>query len=241
MYLEQKIDRILEILEARGNAPSETQPPPKRGRPAKIVEASTVPVTPVAESVGAVSAAPVAATAPIAEADPFAEAVAPAPLVVTKDQVREAAVALSKATTQDNAVAVIKAATGVSYPELKPEQYATAYVALVNANAPRVADPFALGAPAPATVSSGQHAVPAGVQTDAPSLDDVKAAIRKAQARTGANQVQAVVIAHGGVAIDTNPGPTNGTKKVSVNALPVPAYAAVIAAVNALPDTKTGK
>lgn len=234
MYLEQKIDRILEILEATSTASATgavSATPKRRGRPpgaTVTAEVSALPATNVVESAPVESAAPAAVTAPTAEADPFAEAV-PAAVVVTKDQVREEAVKLAKATSQDNAVSVIKNVTGVSFPDLKPEQYAAAYTALVNA--PRgEADPFAAGVEAPAAV-----------QADAPSLDDVKAALRKAQARTGANKVQDVVVAHGGVAIDTNPGPAHGTKKVSVNALPVSAYAAVIAAVNALPDTKSGK
>ena len=235
MYLEQKIDRILEILEATSVAPvtgAVSATPKRRGRPpgaTVTAEASALPATNVVESAPVESAAPAAVTAPTAEADPFAEAV-PAAVVVTKDQVREEAVKLAKATSQDNAVSVIKNATGVSFPDLKPEQYAVAYSALVNA--PRgEADPFTTGETASVTAA----------QADAPSLDDVKAALRKAQARTGANKVQDVVVAHGGVTIDTNPGPAHGTKKVSVNALAVSAYAAVIAAVNALPDTKTGK
>ena len=86
------------------------------------------------------------------------------------------------------------------------------------------ADPFETTAPAAAAPEQA-----------APSREDVKAALVKAQKRTGVDIVQAVVMKHGGKA----PG-EGGKLGPSLTALPVSAYAAVIKEVGDLPTTKTG-
>jgi hypothetical protein len=167
----------------------------------------------------------------VVEADPFdTDATAPTRVeVATLDDVRTAMKALAAATTQDNALAVLKAAGGVAnLTELQrtPEKYG-AVVAAAKAAVPAVkpapeADPFETTAPA--------AAVP---EQAAPSKEDVKAALVKAQKRTGVDIVQAVVMKHGGKA--TGEG---GQVGASLTALPVSAYAAVIKEVGELPTTK---
>lgn len=191
-----------------------TDAPRRRGRPAK--GETTAPAT---------SASP--APSPAAtEADPFggSPAAAAAP-TLTQDDVRNALVALKDATSQDNALKVLKDSSGgvSTLPQLPADKYATVVAAckaaMPGAAAP-AADPFEVSTAAP-------------VQTDAPSLEDVKAAVVEAQKRTATDTVQKVVMAHGGKA----PGP-NGVEGPSLKALPVPSYAAVIAAIKALPTTK---
>lgn len=187
--------------------------PAKRGR-GRPVQGETAP---------AASASP--APSPAAtEADPFGSSpAATAAPTLTQDDVRNALVALKDATSQDNALKVLKESSGgvSTLPQLPADKYATVVAAckaaLPGAAAP-AADPFEVSSPA---------------QTDAPSLEDVKAAVVEAQKRTATDTVQKVVMAHGGKA----PGP-NGVEGPSLKALPVPSYAAVIAAVKALPTTK---
>lgn len=221
------------------SANSEPQPARRgRGRPAKGEAA--VPAVPAANTAAGASltagAAPSAAagapadaasTSP-SEADPFGSTPAPASRALTQDDVRNALVALKDATSQDNALAVLKAAGGVStLPQLPAEKYA-AVIAACQKTGHTAALDKALPEPDPFEVSTA-----APVQADAPSLEDVKAAVVEAQKRTATDTVQKVVMAHGGKA----PGP-NGVEGPSLKALPVPSYAAVIAAVKALPTTK---
>ena len=195
------------------SANSEPQPTRRgRGRPAKGESPAPVPSGVPAPSPAAV------------EADPFAGSPAAAAVpAFTQDDVRNALVALKDATSQDNALKVLKESSGgvSTLPQLPADKYATvvaACKAAMPAPAASQADPFEVSSPA---------------QTEAPSLEDVKAAVVEAQKRTSTDAVQKVVMDHGGKA----PGP-NGVPGPSLKALPVPSYAAVIAAVKALPATK---
>lgn len=198
--------------------PSSAQPAPGadaprrgRGRPAK----GETPPPPAS----AVPAPSPAATEP----DPFGAQPAVAAPTVSLEDVRAALVALKDATSQDIALNALKTAGGATnLPQLAADKYATV-VAACKAAMPAApvasqADPFEVSSPA---------------QTEAPSLEDVKAAVVEAQKRTSTDAVQKVVMDHGGKA----PGP-NGVPGPSLKALPVPSYAAVIAAVKALPTTK---
>lgn len=191
------------------SANSEPQPTRRgRGRPAKGESPAPAP--------SGVPAPSLAATEP----DPFAPAAAQAPTATLED-VRAALVALKEATSQDAALNVLKTVgSATSLPQLAAGKY-DAVVAACKAALPAPkpeGDPFEVSAP---------------VQTNAPSLEDVKAAVVEAQKRTSTDAVQKVVMDHGGKA----PGP-NGVPGPSLKALPVPSYAAVIAAVKALPTTK---
>ena len=196
-------------------SPGEAPAAPKRGRGRPVAGETPAAQTP----------APA-----VVEADPFdttpPAATAPA---ATLDEVREAMKALAAATTQDNALAVLKEAGGVAnLTELQrtPEKYG-AVVLAAKAQLPTTTqpaeDPFETTAPA------------AAPEQAAPSKEDVKAALVKAQKRTGVDIVQAVVMKHGGKA----PG-EGGKLGPSLTALPVSAYAAVIKEVGDLPTTKTG-
>ena len=173
-----------------------------------------------------------AATAP-AETDPFDTGVSPAldAAPATLDDVRAAMKALAAATTQDNALAVLKAAGGgANLTELQrtPEKYGAVAAAAKAAGVTPVAkpepeaDPFETTAPAAAAPEQA-----------APSKEDVKAALVKAQKRTGVDIVQAVVMKHGGKAAGEG-----GKLGPSLTALPISAYAAVIKEVGDLPTTK---
>ena len=180
-----------------------------RGRPAKGED--TAP------------AAPAPAPA-VLEADPFdsTPAAAPAP-VATLDDVRKALKALQAATDQPTAVGVLKSAGGAdNLSALDKSLYGAVVAAALTAAIPQAGTAVAEADPFETT-----EAVPA------PSLEDVKAAVVAAQKRTSTDKVQAIVMSHGGTAPTSGgaPGP-------SLKALPVSKYAAVIAAVSALPSTK---
>lgn len=197
--------------------PSSAQPAPGadaprrgRGRPAK----GETPPPPAS----AVPAPSPAATEP----DPFGAQPAVAAPTVSLEDVRAALVALKDATSQDIALNALKTAGGATnLPQLPADKYAAvvaACKAAMPAPAAPAADPFEVSSPS---------------QTEAPSLEDVKAAVVEAQKRTSTDAVQKVVMDHGGKA----PGP-NGVPGPSLKAIPVSSYAAVIAAVKALPTTK---
>lgn len=228
MSLEQALKDIVtaavkDALKDFAPAPAvATEDPPKRrGRASK----ESAPSVPEPEVAAPTVAEPVASSTP---SDPFAT------VNVTVEEVMDAARALSAATSQQVAVDTLKKATGASNRgELKPEQYLTALTALKAAiPAP---DPFG-AAPAPVAVAQ-TAALPASAaaQTEAPSLQDVKSAVEAAQKRTSAEKVKSVVMAHGGRVADPN---SPGGYGPSLKAIPVSAYAAVIAAVGALPATK---
>jgi hypothetical protein len=161
---------------------------------------------------------------PQAVEDPFTAPPQPSDPVATLDEVRASLKELAKATSQAAALKVLKDVGGAdNLSGLAVEKYGAVAMAAFNAlpnkpiaGTPEV-DPFETTT----------------VQVDAPSLEDVKAAVVAAQKRTSTDKVQAIVIAHGGTA----PTSDGGTGP-SLKALPVPKYAAVIAAVNALPSTK---
>jgi hypothetical protein len=241
-YIQASVSLLLDI---RNNTRPEGTPalsfvdlfpegaPPLVNAPPSAVPAATAKRgcgRPVAgEAAQAAQTPSVAATTP-AEPDPFDT---PAPVVAapaaTLDEVRAAMKALAAATTQDNALKVLKEAGGVAnLTELQrtPEKYGVV-VAAAKAQLPTqtaaAEDPFE-------TTAAPTQAVP---EQAAPSKEDVKAALVKAQKRTGVDTVQAVVMKHGGKA----PG-EGGKVGPSLTALPVSAYAAVIAEVTALPTTK---
>ena len=223
MYLEEKIDRILALLE--GAEPA--APKKARGRPVKGEETAPAAAPAQAAASPATSTPALAASAPdtAPEEDPFAGT--PVAPTVTLDQLRDAATRLSKLTSQDKAVGVLKSATGAaSFGVLYPEQYGVAYQAFETAiaNTKVTDDPFA--APA-ATAPSAPASTPV---TSAPSLADVKAAVIAAQKRTGTDVVQSIVVKNGGVA--------GSPPQVSLKALHESKYAQVIAEIAALPSTK---
>jgi hypothetical protein len=215
---------ILQVVAEAGAEPASTKR--GRGRPAKGEEPIAAPAP-----------SPSVDSEPVAEEDPFGAPVAPPPVTVTLEQVREKAVALSKATSQSNAVEVLKTATGAaSFGELKPDAYGKAVeaftVALTALEA--TADPFAVAGSAPAAKTAPSASAPATVVTDSPSLADVKAAVVAGQKKTSTETVQKIVIDAGGFAVD----PATGMKGPSLKQLPVSAYAGVIAAIAKLPATK---
>ena len=201
-----------------GIPPAETPTPAKRGRGRPVAGETPAAQTP----------APA-----VVEPDPFDTGVSPALDVApaTLDDVRAAMKALAAATTQDNALKVLKEAGGVAnLTELQrtPEKYGVVVKlakermpAPVAGGTPVEADPFETAAPA------------AAPEQAAPSKEDVKAALVKAQKRTGVDIVQAVVMKHGGKAAGEG-----GQVGPSLTALPVSAYAAVIKEVGELPTTK---
>lgn len=245
MSLEQALTDL--ITKAVRDALKDSAPAPAkpRGRPAKgetngvadpapTTSVSTTAQTP--EIPAPVATALPASTTSAPAVDPFATApTAPQPTI---DEVMTAARELSSATSQQNAVDVLKKATGASSrAELKPEHHAVALAAL-KAALP-AADPFgAQAATPPSAVPAAATAAatsPTPSQSDAPGLEAVKAAIRDAQKRTGVDIVQRVIMEHGGKKVDAS---VPGGFGPSVQALSVPSYAAVIAALNALPKTK---
>ncbi|MDE2096997.1 MAG: hypothetical protein KGL39_07110 [Patescibacteria group bacterium] len=185
--------------------------PRGRGRPPKAPE--TAPAAP-APAPAAVEADPFATPAPVAAA--------PAP-TATLEEVRGALTALKAVTSQEIALGVLKSAGGAdNLTSLAADKYG-AVVAAAKAAIPVAApeaDPFAVP----------ETAAPVKALT----LEDVKHAVVQAQKRTGTDTVQKVVMEHGGKAAD----PETGTPKPSLKALPPEKFAAVIAAIQALPTTK---
>lgn len=187
--------------------------PKPRGRPAK--------------GEAAASAAPAASTAAV-EADPFDS---PAPVTatvptVTEDEVRAALNALKEAVSQDKALAVLNAAggaTNLSDLRKTPEKFALV-VAAAKAAMPAVtastveADPFET----------------ASEPVKQPTLEEVKAACVAGGKRASQEKVLKIVMDHGGKGKNA----ATGAEGPSLNALSADKYAAVIAAVAALPTTK---
>lgn len=219
------LSRIIALLEGgsqpavagtpSGQATAAATPKP-RGRPAK--------------GEAAASAAPATTTA-VVETDPFAAPAAAQVATATLDEVRAALTALKDAKTQADALKVLKDSSGVdNLGELQktPEKYglvvAAAKAALPVAAVNTVeADPF-------------ETANEPVKQPDAKPLtvEDVKAACVAAGKRTGQDKVQKIVMEHGGKGKNA----ATGAEGPSLNALPADKYAAVIAAVAALPTTK---
>lgn len=207
-------------------APPAAPTAPKRGRGRPVAgEAPAAPVT-----------AP-AAPAP-AEADPFAQ---PAPVAavtpnVTQEEVRAALTALRAATSQDIAVSVLKTVGGVSsLPELPQSHYAAVKAAAEAktaeyAKAPAVeVDPFETIAPTSIT-----DPLPKPTPAVALTVEQVKAVITKAGSKVAQDTLMKIVMKHGGKAKNAE----TGVEGASLKALPVANYAAVVAEINALPNTK---
>lgn len=197
-------------------APAATANTPKRGRGR--------PVTGEAPAANAAQAMTPAASTPAD--DPFATApVAAAAPTATIEQVREALTALKAATSQDAALKVLKDAGGAdNLTTLKPEKFG-AVVAAAKA---------ALPATKTAEPEDDPFAAPAAAAEKPPTLEELKALIVQAQARTSPDTVQKVVMDHGGKA----PKSDGSGEGPSLKALPVDKYAAVAAAIKALPTTK---
>lgn len=233
----QKVAAALRLLAEAFETPAATadlQPasppaeaaPPKRGRGRPVAGEAAQATTPAATT--AQTPAP-AATEP----DPFDSPVAAAP-VATLDEVRAAlkALAASPGSSQAAALKVLKDVSGVdNLSELQktPEKYgAVAAAAKAATPAPVVVptedDPFG---------ETAAPAAPVAVAEPAPSLEDVKKVVVKTQGRTSTDAAQKVVMDHGGKAAGAG-----GAVGPSLKALPVANYAAVIAALNALPTTK---
>lgn len=210
-----------------------TPPEPQkqtRGRKAKG-EADGVALPVAAAQTGTAPAA----TPAVTEDDPFADK-APAVPTATLDQVRKALTDLRAASDQAAALKVLKDAGGAdNLNDLKPEKYGVV-VAAVNVQL-RIIES---GKPVPVTetdpfASPGTPAAATAPAAKALTLEDVKAAVVAAGKRTAQDTVQAVVMSHGGKATD----PATNLPKPSLKALAEKDYAAVIAAIQALPTTKT--
>lgn len=213
---------------SEGDAPAQPAgaaetPKRGRGRPARG-EDQAVPASPAVPQTTTLAAVPTASTA---EADPFA-----ATPTATQDEVRKALTSLREASSQEKALAVLKKAGGAAnMTELTPDKYGVVVAAV--ATELRI---IAASKPAPA-VEADPFEVPAATPTPAAkpvALEDVKAAVVAAQKRTGTDTVQKVVMDHGGKANN----PETGALAPSLKALPEAQFAAVIAAIQALPTTK---
>ena len=215
-----RADLVATALRALADA-LEAQPPDAPAQPASAPTAAPVP-----RGRGRPPKATEAPAAPApVEADPFA---APQATVLvpkaTPDDVREALTKLAAATTQANAVGVLKAAGGVDNTSaLKPDKY-DAVVAAAQAALPAAEEVDPFETPTPVVVTELAEA--------APSRDDLNKAILAAQKIASVDTVQKIVMKHGGKVA------TAGGFGVSLNALPVAAYATVIAEFKGLPKTK---
>lgn len=202
------------------SAPGTTETAPAkrgRGRPAKGEEVTT----------GSLATSPAAV-----EADPFetpaAPSVPPQPSKTLED-VRTALKALQAAKGQAFALQVLKDTGGgaANLADLKAHLFdavvQAAWMAIPGPNAP------------PATPYPGDpFEVPAATPAAKPlTIEDVKNAVVAAQKRTSQDSVQKVVMANGGKAAKPE-----GGEGPSLKALPPEKFAATIAALNAMPDTK---
>lgn len=228
--LRQLADAFEDVPEgtaaAANTAAEATQPAAQkrgRGRPVKGEDQAPAPTA------QALATSTTAATPAVAESDPFASA--PAAPVATLEEVRAALTALKAVSTQDIALAVLKDVSGAAnITDLTPDKYgAVVQAAKLKANTyakapdptPEV-DPFEVPAAAPAAAAKPL------------TMEDVRDAVVKATKRTATDTVQKVVMDHGGKA--TNP--ETGAPAPSLKAIPEAQYAAVIAAIQALPTTK---
>lgn len=195
-------------------AASSAEAPVRRGRGRPVKGEDTAPAAP---------AQALAAQQP----DPFDTAVPTAP-TATQDDVRAALKGLQAASSQDIAVGVLKTAGGVdNLSALPPEKYGAVVVAATakqaeytKAPAPATPDPFEVDVAAPAEKVL--------------TIEDIKNAIVETQKRTSQDTVQKLVMGFGGKA----PKPDGGGDGPSLKALPEAQFAAVIAALKALPATK---
>ena len=196
-----------------------TKAPAKRGR-GRPATGEDVPVAAPAQAPAAMEADPFAAPA---EGVIAPSAVVP---VATWDDCRAALQTLADATTQQNAVSVLEKATGVTTlaQPLTAEQYGAAVVAA------RAATPAAKQVEADPFSPTTGEATAAGPE---PEIKDVKAAITAAGKHVSESNLKSIVVQHGGKGV----GP-DGVITASLKALPVSQYAAVIAAIKALPKTK---
>jgi hypothetical protein len=235
MFIEEKIDRILAMLEGLTvgqqiiDARLPAAEPSKRGRKARgeVDGVATAPVAATVATSSATEATSSSAASISPSDDPFADA-APAAPVATQAQMRAAILALRDATDQATALAVMKKYGAENFGAVKEADYGSivrdATAALpVNTTAVGVGDPFA------DTAIASSASVPKAVYT----LDDVKKAIVQAQKRTSTDKVQQVVMDNGGVGVGAN-----GAKGPSLKSLPADKYALVIDLIAKLPTTK---
>lgn len=219
------LSRIIALLEG-GSQPTVTgsvpvqvtavATPKPRGRPAKGEAAQQAAAT---------------ASQAVVEADPFDSPTPATAPTATEEEVRAALNALKEAVSQAKALEVLNTAggaTNLSDLRKTPEKYGLV-VAAAKAALPAAvvnvveADPF-------------ETASEPVKQPDAKPLtvEDVKAACVAAGKRTSQDKVQKIVMEHGGKGKNA----ATGVEGPSLNALSADKYAAVIAAVAALPSTK---
>lgn len=198
-----------------GSQPASAPPtatPVATGKPRGRKPADTATTTP-------------AAAAAVPEADPFETTAAPA-VTATIEEVREALTALKGKTDQATALAVLKEVGGAAnLSELRAEKHG-AVVAAAKAKA---------AVAAPAEEADPFEVTTAAAPAKAATLEDVKAAVVAGQKRTATDIVQKVIMDHGGKAVN----PATRAEGPSLKALSADQYGKVIAAINALPTTKT--
>lgn len=197
--------------------------PQKRGRGRPVKGEDQVP----APTVQAQDTSTTTATLAVVEVDAFAPT-SSVP-VATLEDVRGALTTLKAASTQEIALSVLKdVGSAANITDLKPENYGK----VVQAAKKKALEYAKAAAPAPA---EDPWEVPATAPAAKPlTMEDVRAVAVAAGKRTGQDTIQKVVMDHGGKAFN----PATGVSGPSMKALPEAQYAAVIAAIQALPTTK---
>jgi hypothetical protein len=208
-----------------GDAPVVEEVKKTRGRPARGEVGGVATPAPAVPGSATTTAVETAASITPSE-DPFAEA--PAAPVATMAEVRAAILALRDATDQTTALAVLKKYGADNFGALAEANYGNVVRDAKAALPTTGADPFA----EPATPATAAVANTAKSETKL-TIENVKDAIVKGQKRTSTDKVQQVVVAHGGVGAGAG-----GVVGPSLKNLPADQYAAVIAAIAALPTTK---
>lgn len=203
-----------------------------RGRQAKGEENGVAlpaagATTTAAVTAASTSAAAATQTVPAITDDPFDSAPAPVVSTATLDEVRAALKALANATTQADALKLLaaKGDGAANLTDLKADLYGAVVAAAAAALPPIKTVPV---------VEDDPFATPAAEPVKTVTLEEIKAAVVAAGKKTSQDTVQKVVMSFGGQASDG----TGGPMKPSLKALPETSYAAVLAAINALPTTK---
>ena len=221
MTIEAKLDRIIEILETKGDkwigGLTETSSPPKTARKAK------------ADSDGKAAAAltvteqePASASIPIPSAQSAAPVTAP---VGNKDDMKKAVLAYRDATDQETALKLLTAVGAENFGAVKPEFFqqvtdaAVAALAAVKPVAAKVADPFGDDEEAAAVVLT---------------LADVKKVVVKRQKDVSEAALLGVLTELGAVA----PGAPGQPAGPSLKALDPSKFALAIEKFLGLPKTK---
>ncbi len=209
MTIEAQLDRIIELLEAKADAPA-----PKRGRPAK---GETDGKAAVPEKTTAVEAPGAAIEVPPAT---------PLSPVGTKEAMKAAVLAYRDATDQDTALKLLTDVGAENFGAVPPNLYqqvtdaAVAALAAVQKPAAKVKSPF-----------DDDDETPAAPAVE---LKDVKAAFVKRQKDVSEAALLGVLKELGAI----GPGAPGTPPTPSLKHLAADKFAAAIAAVNALPKTK---